>query len=161
MNERTYQNSKQDQDSWTGSTGSGPNDSKPLVHSSIFCEDGNAVPCRRSHLSCSGFYACELIHPDLVNVTRHELDPKSLEKVVELQIGSRWTEADSPEKNALLYVNLNDLASFLFPLSCLVDFSLLFIQVHAQQKNPVQMTKHAPVSHVSERTRRWVWVYSH
>jgi hypothetical protein len=88
----------QDQDSWTGGTGGG--DSKPSFD--IFT--GESIPCRRSRLECAGFHACSHVNPKLLNVKRYELDPKSLDEVVQAQVETRITEADSAEKLALMYV---------------------------------------------------------
>ncbi|KAF8161444.1 hypothetical protein B0H34DRAFT_840756 [Crassisporium funariophilum] len=93
-----------EQDSWTGCTGNGPRDSRPKIPSSIFgINDGGDIVCRRSRLTCAGYSACEHIHPALVDRKRYELDPESLEDVLQVQIDSRLREADSPEKLALIF----------------------------------------------------------
>jgi hypothetical protein len=58
----------QEQDSWTGCTGNGPNDSRPKISSSVFgFKDGKEIFCRRSCLTCSSYSACEHINPALVD----------------------------------------------------------------------------------------------
>lgn len=109
----------QEQDSWTGSTGSGPRDNRPKIPSSVFgLKDGQEILCRRSRLTCAGYSACEYINPALVNQERFELDPESLEDVLRIQIDSRLQEADTPEKLALMYV----LTTYFLPfLTCLIN----------------------------------------
>ena len=89
------ENTNKDQDSWRGGTGDG--DSKPLFD--IFT--GEPIPCRRSHLDCAGFYACEQVDSKFLNAQRYELDPRSLASIIEAQIHDRTKEADSAEKLVL------------------------------------------------------------
>lgn len=83
----------QDQDSWTGCTGNGPQDSRPKVLASVFglkLEDfPQGIICRRSRLKCAAFLACEHVNPALINQERYELNPESLEGVLEIQIDAR------------------------------------------------------------------------
>ena len=101
-------------------------------------QDGKEILCRRSHLTCAGYSACEYINPALVNQERFELDPESLEDVLKIQIGSRLQEADTPEKLALMYVLSFSKVILTFskiphPLVCLV-FLQFAIQAHAPQR---------------------------
>ncbi|KAF8900243.1 hypothetical protein CPB84DRAFT_1919753 [Gymnopilus junonius] len=84
-----------DQDSWRGPTGA--SDSHTML--SIFT--GEPILCRRSRLHCGGIYGCERLNPNLLE-EHWELNPRSLETVVEAQIASRVGEADTPEKRALI-----------------------------------------------------------
>jgi hypothetical protein len=94
---------KQDQDSWTGSSSGGDKDSKPLLRILGPGPDGKGVTCQCSRLTCAGFYACELIEPKIIDITRHGLDPGSLQTLVQAQVESRLSEADSVAKHALMY----------------------------------------------------------
>ena len=87
----------QNQDSWTG--GSGEGDSKPQLD--IFT--GVQIPCQHSCLECAGFHACPHIDPKLLDVKHYELDPDSLDQIVEAQIQSCITEADSAVQLVLMY----------------------------------------------------------
>ena len=98
---------KQDQDSWTGSSGGGDKDSKPLLRILGPGPDGKGLTCRRSCLTCAGFYACELVEPKIIDITRYELDPGSLQTLVQAQVESRLSEADSVAKHALMYAPSN------------------------------------------------------
>ncbi|KAF8219819.1 hypothetical protein L208DRAFT_1382878 [Tricholoma matsutake] len=71
-----------DQDLWTGGTGEG--DSKPSFN--IFT--GEPIPCRCSRLICAGFHACTHINPELLHIEHFELDPGSLEEIMQAQIQS-------------------------------------------------------------------------
>jgi len=95
----------QEQDSWTGCTGNGPNDSHPKIPSSVFgFKDGREIVCQRSHLTCASYLACEHINPALVNQEQFELDLESLEDVLKIQIDLHLQKADTPEKLALMYI---------------------------------------------------------
>ncbi|KDR65997.1 hypothetical protein GALMADRAFT_131200 [Galerina marginata CBS 339.88] len=87
-----------DQDSWRGGTGKG--DSTVAVD--IF-GNGKLVSCRRSRLKCCGVWACTKVDRKLVDCTRHELDGKSFQQLVNAQIETRLTEADTAEKRAALF----------------------------------------------------------
>ncbi|KAG6822148.1 hypothetical protein H0H92_015062, partial [Tricholoma furcatifolium] len=88
-----------DQDSWTGGSGGGAKDSKPMFD--IFT--GEPIPCRRSHLQCSGFHACSEIDPKLLEFERYELDSSTLEAVIAAQVKSRMEEANTAEKLAVTF----------------------------------------------------------
>ncbi|KAF8150051.1 hypothetical protein B0H34DRAFT_678970 [Crassisporium funariophilum] len=85
------------QDSWTG--GSGEGNSK--VQFDIFT--GSKIPGCRSHLECLGFHACPNIDPKLLDVEQYKLDPASLDTVVEAQIQTQVTEANSAENLILVF----------------------------------------------------------
>ncbi|TFK36609.1 hypothetical protein BDQ12DRAFT_725070 [Crucibulum laeve] len=65
-----------DQESWTRCTGDGDSDVKFDIFTKM------PIECRHSRLECAGVYACKHVNPALVNVTRYELDPASLEQVI-------------------------------------------------------------------------------
>lgn len=86
---------------WTGGTGEG--DSKPSFN--IFT--GEPIPCRCSRLICAGFHACTHINPELLHIEHFELDPGSLEEIMQAQIQSHVSEVDSMEKLAFMCVFLH------------------------------------------------------
>ncbi|KAL0952236.1 hypothetical protein HGRIS_006526 [Hohenbuehelia grisea] len=93
-----------DQDSWSGSTGGGRNDTTSRLPAHLFgINDREYIVCRRSRLRCSGFSACENIEGRFLNVQRHELDPAQLESLLEAQIQSRMQQADHPDKITLTF----------------------------------------------------------
>lgn len=81
----------------------GEGDSKPSFD--IFT--GEPIPCHRSHLICTGFHACTHINPELLHIEHFELDPGSLEEIMQAQIQSHVSEADSMEKLAFMCVFLH------------------------------------------------------
>lgn len=78
----------------------GAGDSKPIFD--IFT--AQPIPCHHSCLECAGFHACSHVNPKLLKVEHYELDPKSLEEVVQAQIETRTMEDNSAEKLMLMYV---------------------------------------------------------
>ncbi|KAG6806201.1 hypothetical protein H0H92_012247 [Tricholoma furcatifolium] len=119
----------QDQDSWTGGSGGGAKDSKPMFD--IFT--GEPIPCRRSHLQCSGFHACSEIDPKLLEFERYELDSSTLEAVIAAQVKSRMEEANTAEKLAVTVITKFIGSGMLFTHE---NVALVTTTVHRALENP-------------------------
>ena len=94
----------QDQDSWSGGTGTG--DSKPsvLIFHHLLGSETETVSCRRSRLACRGCYACAEVNPQLLNVTRFELDPAARVAILYAEKNSRNQEGSNANMRVATYV---------------------------------------------------------
>ncbi|KAJ6580022.1 hypothetical protein DFH09DRAFT_1444395 [Mycena vulgaris] len=84
-----------DNDSWTGNTGAG--DSKVAV---TFEPGQPSILCRRSRLACKGSYVCERVDPQLLKVSRRDLDPASRDAIFAAQRQMRREEGTMAERKA-------------------------------------------------------------
>ena len=62
------------------------------------------MSCRCSRLACQGWYACAEVDPQLLNVTRFELDPAPCDAILDAEKNSRNQEGYSANMRVATYV---------------------------------------------------------
>ncbi|KAJ7451197.1 hypothetical protein B0H11DRAFT_2289039 [Mycena galericulata] len=88
---------RQDNDSWTGNTGTGNNEVW------VNFEPGERHYCRRSRNDCSGCYACSAVDEKFLDVTRYELDLEARDRMLKAQCETRQMEGDTAAKRATVF----------------------------------------------------------
>ena len=109
----------QDQDSWTGGTGSV--DSTTQV---VFYSGCPTITCRQSRLKCHGCHACSKVDPLLLNIMRYELDPSFQDGI----FAAQWKK-NPPGRGRLHWAANCDVSIILFYILFIWPCSYSFFNV--------------------------------